>query len=331
VATLSLFVFTKSAVSFAMQDSSDKSESETGPSVGDSYIACALKVMNCPNPEIKALWTQTTFNLLQAGKLVLPCFDEHGAAPQRPAVDTSRLTFVPPSQMRNRGKGGSLASRKALLHSLVHIECCAIDLAMDAIARFAADSQYSRAVNEEFMRDFLKVAADEARHFTLLLARLRETGMDYGDLPVHDGLWESAQRTAGSLPARLAVEHCIHEARGLDVLPQTVARFRGNGDPASADLLENVICEEEISHCAAGIKWLRILHGAARRRGADEAQPFEQLPQWVVDARSHDSVESWFHKLVRQHFCGHIKLPVNEEARRRAGFEPSWYMPLATS
>jgi hypothetical protein len=52
------------------------------------------------------------------------------------------------------------------------------------------------------------------------------------------GLWEAAVDTAGSLAARLAVEHCTHEARGLDVLPSTIAKFRLNGDRASADLLE---------------------------------------------------------------------------------------------
>ena len=31
---------------------------------------------------------------------------------------------------------------------------------------------------------------------------------------------------AHNLAARLAVEHCTHEARGLDVLPQTIHRFR---------------------------------------------------------------------------------------------------------
>jgi uncharacterized ferritin-like protein (DUF455 family) len=54
-------------------------------------------------------------------------------------------------------------------------------------------------------------------------------------------LWESATTTAGSLPARLAVEHCCHEARGLDVLPGTIAKFRNNGDEATAALLENVV------------------------------------------------------------------------------------------
>lgn len=54
-------------------------------------------------------------------------------------------------------------------------------------------------------------------------------------------LWESAFTTARSLPARLAVEHCVHEARGLDVLPNTVHKFRSNGDEETAALLWDVI------------------------------------------------------------------------------------------
>ena len=37
-----------------------------------------------------------------------------------------------------RGKGGSLASRQAMLHALVHIESSAVDLAWDIVARFGA-------------------------------------------------------------------------------------------------------------------------------------------------------------------------------------------------
>ncbi len=39
----------------------------------------------------------------------------------------------------------------------------------------------------------------------------------YGALPAHGGLWEDARRTAHSLEARLVLEHCTHEAKGLDV------------------------------------------------------------------------------------------------------------------
>lgn len=63
----------------------------------------------------------------------------------------------------------------------------------------------------DFFTDFVKVAQDEGRHFTLLAARLEELGLFYGALPAHDGLWDSAMATSKDLLARLAIEHCVHE------------------------------------------------------------------------------------------------------------------------
>jgi predicted glycosyltransferase involved in capsule biosynthesis len=47
------------------------------------------------------------------------------------------------------------------------------------------------------------VAQEEALHFTLIREHLRKLGIDYGDLPAHQGLWEHAQDTADDLLARL--------------------------------------------------------------------------------------------------------------------------------
>lgn len=117
--------------------------------------------------------------------------------------------------------------------------------------------------------------------------------------------------TAGSLPARMAVEHCVHEARGLDVLPATIAKFVNGGDAETAALLEGTIYPEEagaderradavtvclcvfpcawtcsmrtvyarilchplqVSHCAAGVRWLRHLHQVAHAQGKQGEQ-----------------------------------------------------------
>lgn len=86
----------------------------------------------------------------------------------------------------------------------------------------------------------MQVADDEASHYQQLQQRLKAIGSFYGALPVHDGLWESAAATAHSLPARLAVESCVHEARGLDRLPHTIQRFRNSGDIESAQLLGKI-------------------------------------------------------------------------------------------
>lgn len=40
-------------------------------------------------------------------------------------------------------------------------------------------------------------------------------------------------------------------------------------------------------------------------------------------------VQTWFHALTRAHFHGALKPPFNEHARTQAGFDPTWYLPLA--
>lgn len=151
-------------------------------------------------------------------------------------------------------------------------------------------------------------------------------------------LQESAAATSGSLPARLAIEHCTHEARGLDILPQTISRFRNNGDAATADLLEGVIYPEEVNHCAAGVRWLKHMHETALKdtwnkehstNGTTTSNGTMDVPSWVVDARKYETVQEWFQSLVRQYFHGLLKPPFNDEARTKAGFDPSWYMPLS--
>ena len=49
----------------------------------------------------------------------------------------------------------------------------------------------------------------------------------------------------------------------------------------------------------------------------------------MKEAQQHDTVQTWFHALVKRHFAGSLKPPFNDEARREAGFDESWYLPLA--
>jgi len=49
------------------------------------------------------------------------------------------------------------------------------------------------------------------------------------------------------------------EARGLDVAPNTISKFRSAGDQTSADLIEKTILPDEITHVAAGLKWFAIV------------------------------------------------------------------------
>jgi uncharacterized ferritin-like protein (DUF455 family) len=135
------------------------------------------------------------------------------------------------------GKMGKRKNRTVMLHALANIEQWAIDLAWDMIARFGPSDT---ALPPAFFADWTKVALDESKHFSLLTGRLRDLGTVYGSLPVHASLWQSASDTAHSLRARLAIIHLVHEARGLDVNPGTIARFAKQGDDESVRIL-NII------------------------------------------------------------------------------------------
>lgn len=155
---------------------------------------------------------------------------------------------VDPSKIAGKRK-----NRAVMLHALANIEQWAyvsslfaerqnissdshrIDLAWDMIARFGPSNP---ALPPAFFSDWAKVALDESKHFSLLTARLRELGTAYGSLPVHASLWESATVTAHALRSRLAIIHLVHEARGLDVNPGTIARFARQGDQESVKALE---------------------------------------------------------------------------------------------
>ena len=287
-----------------------------------SLAAWAVQVLREPAAAEKAAKTRAALAAWRAGGLPGSLPDDP-PCPARPARDGA-VTVIAARNLPRRGKGGTLASRQAILHSLAHIESWAIDLAWDAVARFGAAERLPR----EFFHDFAVLAEDECRHFEMLEQRLRDLGSHYGAFPAHDGLWDSAEATAGDFCARMAVEHCVHEARGLDALPQTIARFRSNGDPETAEVLEGTVYPEEVTHCAAGLRWFR--HVCERRRaevggrggggggggGGDDG------------GEEGDFVIREFHACVRKHFRGPLKPPFNAAARAKAGFTPAWYEPL---
>ncbi|NJC32681.1 uncharacterized ferritin-like protein (DUF455 family) [Sphingomonas jejuensis] len=220
--------------------------------------------------------------------------------PARPARP-ERPELRRPGEMPKRGKGGSAAGRLALLHALAHIEFVAIDLAFDLAGRFG--DQFPRA----FVDDWFAVGADEAMHFALLDRRLRTLGSDYGALPAHDGLWEAAAATADDARARLAVVPMVLEARGLDVTPQTVARFEAAGDQTSARILRR-IAADEIRHVGAGTRWFL----------------------WHCDQAGIAPVAEW-QTLIRRHFRDGLKPPFNDSARESAGLTRDYYSCLAAN
>ncbi|MEL7218784.1 MAG: DUF455 family protein, partial [Pseudomonadota bacterium] len=113
-------------------------------------------------PRAKCFATRDVARRWRRGELAFSFDSEMPDEPARP--DSPEL--LPPNRMPKRGKFGSDRGRIALWHSLAHIEFVAIDLALDMAGRFGAE------MGEEFVDDFLAVAADEAMHFALLARKL---------------------------------------------------------------------------------------------------------------------------------------------------------------
>ena len=160
----------------------------------------------------------------------------------------------------------TLEGRAALIHSICHIEFNAINLALDAVWRFDG-------MPEAYYRDWLRVAAEEALHYTLLAEHLATLGHAYGDFDAHDGLWAMVERTAGDVIARMALVPRTLEARGLDATPPMQARLRQAGDLRAVEILE-VILRDEVGHVAIGNRWYRYLCG---RQNLDPVAAYEAL------------------------------------------------------
>jgi uncharacterized ferritin-like protein (DUF455 family) len=204
--------------------------------------------------------------------------------PGRPALPR----LVHPRDVPNRG-AGTPAGRVALLHAIAHIEFNAIDLALDAVWRFAS-------MPVDWYLDWASVASEEAKHFTLLAEELDRRGHGYGDFDAHDGLWEMAMKTRDDPLPRMALVPRLMEARGLDVTPIIRRKLEQAGDVQACAILD-VILRDEVGHVAIGNHWYAVL---CRRAGLEP--------------------EADWGGLARRYGASAPKAPFNVEARLRAGF-----------
>lgn len=240
----------------------------------------------------KVLMTRETCAQWRAGNLVCESDDELPSCANvtinlRPGLPEG-LRLISPTKVSRRGFG-SVHGFIAFVHAIAHIEWNAINLAWDAVWRFGA-------MPLAFYGDWASVAGEEAQHFSMLRGRLRDLGSDYGELPAHDGLWETAQATRHDLLDRMALVPRVLEARGLDVTPGLITKLRNCGDEATAAILD-VVLREEVGHVRIGSRWFHFL---CEQRGLAPAAAFGTA--------------------VRAHFRGRTR-PVHDPVARRLRIE----------
>ncbi len=249
--------------------------------------AAALNWLTMQDPARKAAGVKTLNNAWLTGQLtldptvVLTCPADIPGRPEKPEL-------VSPLQVEKRSMR-TPEGRAALIHALAHIEFNAINLALDAVWRFAV-------MPVQYYEDWLKVAAEEAYHFELLNGYLRNMGYQYGDFSAHNSLWEMAERTQHDVLARMALVPRTMEARGLDASPPLRNKFMQIGDAEAAGILD-IILRDEIGHVAIGNHWFN----------------------WLCELRRVAPIAT-YEALATQYNAPAMRKPLNMEARRQAGF-----------
>ena len=246
-----------------------------------SLRAGALAALQLCTPAEKCLATQA---LIFSEADLNANFADPGQLPGR----LVKPELVAPKALKKRSLQ-NVEGRAALIHALAHIELNATNLALDIIWRFAAQLP-------AFYSQWLSVAQDEARHFSLLSDHLNTLGYQYGDFPAHNSLWEMAEKTKHDLLARLALVPRTLEARGLDAAPLVRNKLQGLGDKRGVEIL-TIILNDEVGHVAIGNYWYRH---ACQLQALDPIATYAQL------AITHQAPAP--------------RPPFNIEGRRAAGF-----------
>jgi uncharacterized ferritin-like protein (DUF455 family) len=224
-------------------------------------------------------WRQGELNC-QPQSVVLP-FDDPGR-PQKPEL-------VDPRKLERRSVANE-SGRICLLHAFAHIEFNAINIALDAAYRF-------REMPRQFVSDWLLVASEEARHFQLLSKELERRGSYYGAHRAHRGLWDMVCKTRTNVLHRMALVPRVMEARGLDVTPAMIAKFKQIDDQVAVEILQTIY-RDEVGHVRIGNHWYQQL---CAQQGLDADETFREL--------------------IKVYMGGKLRGPFNWPARIEAGFQ----------
>ena len=196
-----------------------------------------------------------------------------------------KLVNFQTSPKRDRSDLGMIIN----IHAICHIEFNAINLALDAVYRF-------QDMPLQYYLDWLKVANEEAVHFSLLSNYLQELDYQYGDFDAHNGLWQMTVDTDYDVLSRMALVPRVLEARGLDVTPSIRAKFKDSNFYKMVEILD-IIYREEIGHVKIGNYWY----------------------QYLCSERKLDPI-STFDSLIKKHIGSNLRGPFNKKARLLSNF-----------
>jgi uncharacterized ferritin-like protein (DUF455 family) len=187
--------------------------------------------------------------------------------------------------------------RGRLLHFFANHELLATELMALALLRFP-DAPAA------FRRGVWQTLKDEQVHARLYVQRMRDCGIEFGELPVSGYFWHSVAPMES--PLDYVAGLCLtFEQANLDFCRYFARGFQAVGDGDTAGMLDRIY-RDEIGHVAYGLKWFR---------------------RWKNPEQS-----DW------EAFCRQLKFPLspqrakgltlNVEGRRAAGLDPAFIAEL---
>lgn len=181
--------------------------------------------------------------------------------------------------------------RGVMMHFLANHELLAAELMALVLLKFPDAPKAYRAGVYEAMRE-------EQMHTLMYVRRMRECGIEFGELPLNDYFWRLVSPVESPMDFVVRLNLTFEQAN-LDFSKHYAALFRQVGDTATSAVLEKIY-HDEIGHVGHGVKWFRRW----KKAGSTDWRAFCEaldLPFSPVRAKG--------------------IAPFNAEGRRKAGFD----------
>ncbi len=191
------------------------------------------------------------------------------------------------------------ANRLRMMHTFAHHELQAAELFAWAVLAFPETPR-------EFKAGAVRLCLEELGHLHLYVDYLRAHGLALGEFPVRDWFWERVSTCASPL-AFVSLQGLGLEGSNLDHCARFALAFRDVGDTRAAQVLERV-GRDEVTHVSFARQWFERLSGETLNYERWRAVLPAPLTPALMQGR-----------------------PLNNEARRAAGFDDSFLDALANA
>ncbi len=148
----------------------------------------------------------------------------------------------------------SADKRAVCLHRFAGHELLAVEIMAYALLAFPDAPKH-------FRKGVANTLREEQGHVRLYIERLKELGVQFGDLPLYRHFWSYIPFLTSPL-RYVSVMSLTFEMANLDFAPLYGQSFARCGDQKSAKLMQTIL-DDEIAHVCFGWQWLRKLKPAA--------------------------------------------------------------------